>query len=1275
MPDRAAELRQTVEARREALRLAPPGTPELATRSNDLGAALFQLYQVSEEETCLEEALASFKQATEIGTPNSEELSIYWHNWSTALRARYVLKESPDDIEVALQASEKAVASASSDNLPLLLNGLANWLRVRYERAGKIGDLERAIQSLEQAASLAPPDSPVQATLLNGLGSGLAELYQRTGEPATLVRAVEALERGLELNSEESPHRPVLLGNLAMARLASYELNGRPEDLASSISCFERAVAASRPGSPQLSPALAGWSQALQKRHARDGDPEDLGLSLEAIRKAVDLTPHGSPDRPLRLDSLGNRLIDRFQQTGEASDLQEAIKAFGEAVASSSPDSPNLPGFLNNLGNGVRHLYHRTGDLWNLEQAIELYRIAIDKKPSTSPAYLSNLGASLMELYVHSGDPEHLEGALSSSEKAVETCAPDSPALPGYLTNLGTNLRELYVRTGDLKVLARAIESFERAASLLPSEASDRSKVLNSWSLALRLRYERTGDLGDLDQAVERSRRAVEQSPRDAPSRLRFLTNLSATLTTRFERTSEIQDLQEAVQTAREAVERTAPGSSDLATRRNNLAACLLRLYEHTGRAEDFQTALDNLEEAVRLTPTSSADRPGRVANLGNILLAHFKRSGERHDLESAIACLEEAAAQTPEGSPLQPGRSSGLAGGLKARHDVTGDPEDLERAVRMYETAARIGLEVSVEDALRSARDWLTWAFERRAWDEVCRAFGSAREVSDRLLKIQPLRSGKEAWLRESQGLATFAAYAMARAHLLRDAVLALEQGRAQLLVETLERDQADLERLRGDHPDLYEAYRRSAERVAWLEMGSRSALEELPPGFDLIAEARTARRDLDAAIARIREIPEFAEVFSSPRFEDVQRACEPNEAMALVYLATTPAGGLALLLSARQLDRVWLDLDQSELDGLLMRTTREGDDVSGFLPGMLSGEGLGDELARLLPVLGERLMRPVAQRLRELEITDVVLIPSGRLTLLPLHAACWTSDDGMEVFLDRFVTTYAPNARALIVARRLLGQRNETPSLVGIGNPLSPTARRLSAAQDEVRNIAAFFPQDSRRLFEGDRATRAAVLANLPEGTHLHFACHGIFEFEDPPSSRLELSGPEALTLRDLLHGEARPARARLAVLSACQSAVSDFNRLPDELIGLPAGFLQAGVPGVIGTLWQVDDLAAALLMIKLYELHLTGDSRSGEGPLAPPAALQRAVQWLRHVTRQELKEIFDRRQDREKGPLLSPETGTAGLIRTFSADHPQARPFADRPGDWAAFISVGL
>jgi CHAT domain-containing protein len=86
--------------------------------------------------------------------------------------------------------------------------------------------------------------------------------------------------------------------------------------------------------------------------------------------------------------------------------------------------------------------------------------------------------------------------------------------------------------------------------------------------------------------------------------------------------------------------------------------------------------------------------------------------------------------------------------------------------------------------------------------------------------------------------------------------------------------------------------------------------------------------------------------------------------------------------------------------------------------------------------------------------------------------------------------------------------------------------------------------------------------------------------------------------LTVRDLISERLRGTR--LVVLLACQTAITDFNDLPEEAIGLPGGFVQAGVPGVVGTLWPVNDLSTMLLMVKFYEAHLK------EG-LTPAAALR--------------------------------------------------------------------
>src|SRR5205814_10090103 len=102
--------------------------------------------------------------------------------------------------------------------------------------------------------------------------------------------------------------------------------------------------------------------------------------------------------------------------------------------------------------------------------------------------------------------------------------------------------------------------------------------------------------------------------------------------------------------------------------------------------------------------------------------------------------------------------------------------------------------------------------------------------------------------------------------------------------------------------------------------------------------------------------------------------------------------------------------------------------------------------------------------------------------------------------------------------------------------------------------------------------------------------------------------------LTLRELLSGEiAGLDGLRLAVLSACQTAIRDFNRLPDAAIGLPAGLLQAGVAGVVATLWPVDDRSTAMVMVKFYENYVKS------GQLAE--SLREAQRWLRDATNGEL------------------------------------------------------
>jgi hypothetical protein len=113
------------------------------------------------------------------------------------------------------------------------------------------------------------------------------------------------------------------------------------------------------------------------------------------------------------------------------------------------------------------------------------------------------------------------------------------------------------------------------------------------------------------------------------------------------------------------------------------------------------------------------------------------------------------------------------------------------------------------LEIALTAGTDWGRWAAARRAWPEAAEAFEEAMGAAEQLFRTQFDRSDKEVWLGAARGLATATAEAHGHAGHPRDAVLAMERGRAQLLSEALRGELA----VRA--PGLAQRFRERSERL----------------------------------------------------------------------------------------------------------------------------------------------------------------------------------------------------------------------------------------------------------------------------------------------------------------------------------------------------------------------------------------------------------------------------------------------------------------------------
>jgi len=555
------------------------------------------------------------------------------------------------------------------------------------------------------------------------------------------------------------------------------------------------------------------------------------------------------------------------------------------------------------------------------------------------------------------------------------------------------------------------------------------------------------------------------------------------------------------------------------------------------------------------------------------------------------------------------------------------------------------------------NARNWLHWAFERSAWAEVTEAYALLRRAVEQLLQAQVLRRTKEVWLSEVQGITARAAYALAMLGRDEEAAVALEEGQARLVSEKLALSRANLESLQGTaHQDLFDRFRDTVE--AW-ESAQRNAPNELP---DLHAR-------LSELTAAIRKIPGHAGFLQPSGIQEIAHAAAHR---ALVYLAATSAGGVALLVTAASGPLAVRGIRLPELTTQALDSRLQGTaDSPGYLAAyrhwlvMPQDAQVRQTWFEALDALGGWLwdvaLGLIAEQLPE--GAQVSLIAAGSLALLPLHLA-WMQPDptGRRRYLsEQAVLSYAPNARTIMVAAdrlREMGAPGVRPqTLLAVHSSHNPDAEVLPAAPLEVAAVGRHFA--APLVFADKQATRENVLAALDACGVGHFACHGRADLANPLESGLLMADGEWLTVADLM--QAHPARLSLAVLSACETALPG-ERLPDEVVALPGGLLAAGACGIVASLWSVADVSTMLLMTRFY----AGWMVQG---LAPAEALGRAQSWLRESSNEEL--LATVREAVEAG--FATQQSYRMLRLAIGFQPMTAKAFA-HPFYWGAFCYVG-
>ncbi len=166
----------------------------------------------------------------------------------------------------------------------------------------------------------------------------------------------------------------------------------------------------------------------------------------------------------------------------------------------------------------------------------------------------------------------------------------------------------------------------------------------------------------------------------------------------------------------------------------------------------------------------------------------------------------------------------------------------------------------------------------------------------------------------------------------------------------------------------------------------------------------------------------------------------------------------------------------------------------------------------------------------------------------------------------------------------------------------------KRLPFTRNEADGIVRIIPNSQPQELLDFRANRQALNSNshLNQYQIIHLATHGFADTEHPESSFILLSLVDQegnyengyLTLNDIFNLD---LQANLVVLSACQTGVGKLIK-GEGLVGLTRGFMYAGTPRVLVSLWSINDQSTSELMVKFYQKML-------KEKLTPVAALRAA------------------------------------------------------------------
>ncbi|HTC94175.1 MAG TPA: tetratricopeptide repeat protein [Terriglobales bacterium] len=948
--------------------------------------------------------------------------------------------------------------------------------------------------------------------------------------------------------------------------------------------CYQSAVQHAAAAGPVIEgQLLQTWAKAYQQRR----DLANAEKYFEQSTAKIESSTGGGLAIAVNLNALGRISWQRGQLDRSEEYLRRAL----QIGMKQAPGSLDVATSLNNLGVVAR----KRGDLAAAEQYC---RQGFEIREKQAPGSL-DVADSLNGLGILAWQRGDLAVARQYDRQALEIRekqAPGSLDVAASLNNLGI----LAWKRGDL---AEAEQYYRQALEIQEKQAPGSLDMAGMLSNLGVLANER----GDLAEAEQYYRQALEIQEKQAPGSLDVALSLDNLGNVAEER----GDLVAAEQYHRQALEirsKRAPGSLDVATSLINLGTVefdrgdLAQAEQHEQQAFAIyeKWAPDSVEAAVN------------IGRLGDVTRKAGDLARAEQYYRRAVAIQEK----------LAPGGRA-HAEFLAAVASVLHEQGQLQAAAQFYAQAIT---------ALESQTARLGGSEENRS---AFRAGHSDiyRDYVDLLLEQkQPAR-----------------------------ALEVLERYRARTLLETLAAAKVDIHK--GANPSLLERERSLQELLA-AKSDRRLRLLGDKKNEKQVAAFTQEIEDLDKQYQEVEEqlrqqSPGYA-ALTQPQpltASQIQLLLDPDSLLLEYSLGKERSYVFAVTAAALSVyelpKRAEIESASTTLYGMLSaRNTvvRGGTTRPRQARSASATAGLTEALARFSGMV----LGPVASQIQGKRL---LMVGDGALQYIPFSALSKPeSKSGNAPLIAEHEIVNLPSASTLAVLRREASHRDAASKEVMIladpvfdlrdqrvrdfaaaGEPraalpaapatedrasLERSASDVGISRDGVFSRLLFSRLEAQTIYSTAAAgtatealdfdaNKAAVLSSkLANYRIVHMATHGFLDSQHPELSGLVFSLYDHngraqdgfLRLSDVYNLE---LNADLVVLSACQTALG--KQVDGEgLISLSRGFMYAGSPRVIASLWAVDDDATAVLMGKFYQ-GLLQDHET------PAQALRTAQRWM--------------------------------------------------------------